>query len=149
MPYPLSNQSDRPRAIIAGYGIPGRAALEMLLERGYECAIIELNGATVQRMVACGLSHATFLEGDATQDEVLKRAGIEGVSIIVVAVPVDAVSVEITRRARALNPQAQIITRCQYTSAGLEARQLGANDVVIAEQTVAVALRGLLERVVG
>jgi Trk K+ transport system NAD-binding subunit len=136
----------RPLAIIAGYGIPGRAARAALIRAGYECVVIEFNATTVSRMGDCV---GAFICGDASHAEVLQRAGIERAALVVVAVPLDPAALAITRQAKRLNPKAQIITRCQYISGGLEAKSLGANEVVIAEQVVATALEAILPKSAG
>jgi voltage-gated potassium channel Kch len=130
----------RPLAIIAGYGIPGRAARAALIRAGYECVVIEFNATTVSRMGDCV---GAFICGDAS------HAGIERAALVVVAVPLDPAALAITRQAKRLNPKAQIITRCQYISGGLEAKSLGANEVVIAEQVVATALEAILPKSAG
>jgi Trk K+ transport system NAD-binding subunit len=146
MPPEQIPDAQRPLAIIAGYGIPGRAARAALIKAGYECVVIEFNATTVNRMGDCG---AGFICGDASHAEVLQRAGIDRAVLVVVAVPLDPAALAITRQAKRLNPKAQIITRCQFISGGLEAKHLGANEVVIAEQVVATALEAVLPKSAG
>jgi CPA2 family monovalent cation:H+ antiporter-2 len=121
-------------AIIAGFGVPGRMVAEVLESRGTPCTIIETNSATVNRAIKPG---RRFICGDASDPQTLRAADIETASLLVVAIPDEAAALQATRQARQLNPTIRIITRTHYTSAGMEARQLGANDVVVAEQAVA------------
>lgn len=143
MPPELLPNPQRPLAIIAGYGIPGRTARAALIKAGFECIVIEFNATTINRM---GDSCAGFICGDASDAEVLQRAGIDRAALVVAAVPLDPTALAITRQAKRLNPKARIITRCQYISGGLEAMKLGANEVVIAEQVVATALEAVLPK---
>jgi len=122
--------------------MPGRAVAEMVRERGVELTVIELNASTVERCEGHGGPH--MIAGDARNPEVLQSAGVKRASLIVVAIPDEHVSVEVTKQARKLNPTANIVTRCHYVSVGFEARKAGANEVVIAEQVVAEELRGIV-----
>jgi voltage-gated potassium channel Kch len=128
-------------AIVAGFGVPGRAVADALVAKGIPFCVIELNTATVRRCETI----VSILEGDASDPGVLRRACIERAALLVVAVPDDKVAVEITRVARQLNARMRIITRCAYTSAGMEAIRAGASQIVIAEQAVARELAGAVQ----
>jgi monovalent cation:H+ antiporter-2, CPA2 family len=127
--------------IVAGFGVPGRAVVEMLHTQSAAYCIVELNPRTVER---CEQFGEHILEGDARDPQTLQRAGIERATLVVIAIPDQAAALEATRVARQLNPTAHIITRCHYISAGLIAKAHGANEVVIAEQVVAEELRALI-----
>jgi CPA2 family monovalent cation:H+ antiporter-2 len=129
------------KTIIAGYGVPGRAVAETLRERGVPYCIIELNPTTVHR---CEKGHVPIIEGDCTDPGVLRRAGIERASLFVIMIPNEKAAVEATQVARSLNPTMRIITRCHYTSTGIEARAQGASDVVVSEIVVAAEVSRLL-----
>jgi len=132
-------KGERRTAVVAGFGVPGRAAAEALSERGFEVTVIELNVQTVVRA-----RQFPMVPGDASDPQVLRSAGAERASVIVVAVPSDPVAIQITRAARALNPTARIITRCHYISTGLECRRLGADEVLVAEQVLAETIGRVL-----
>lgn len=123
-------------AIIAGFGIPGRAVAELLDERRIPWCVIELNPATVQR---CARGGVAIIEGNVGHPETLRRAGIERAAIFAVAVPSDAAVLEAVEAARQINPHIRIIARCRHVSTALEATRRGANDVVSEEQVVAEA----------
>jgi len=120
--------------IIAGYGIPGRAVAEALASLRQPYCIIELNPTTVHR---CELGHVPIIEGDCTDPQVLKHAGIERARACVIVIPDEKAALEATSQARKLNPSVRIITRCHYTSTGITARARGADEVIVAEQVVA------------
>jgi CPA2 family monovalent cation:H+ antiporter-2 len=129
------------RTIIAGYGVPGRAVAEVLRERGVPYCIVELNPTTVHR---CEKGHVPIIEGDCTDPGVLERAGIHEAALFVVMIPNEHAAVQATDVARKLNPSIRIITRCHYTSTGIEAKTRGANDVVVSEIVVAAEVARLL-----
>jgi voltage-gated potassium channel Kch len=131
------------RAIIAGFGLPGRMVAELLESRGIPYTVIETNLATVHR---AGKPGRELVCGNASDPEVLRRAGIEVATLLVIAIPDESAALDTTRQARSLNPSIRIVTRTHYTSAGMEARQLGANDVVVEEQAVAHEFARLLSQ---
>jgi hypothetical protein len=59
-------------------------------------------------------------------------------------IPNEHAAVQATDVARKLNPSIRIITRCHYTSTGIEAKTRGANDVVVSEIVVAAEVARLL-----
>jgi CPA2 family monovalent cation:H+ antiporter-2 len=75
----------------------------------------------------------------------LKQAGVETASLLVIAIPNETAAVIATRHARQLNSKIRIITRTHFTSVGLEARQAGADEVIVEEQSVAKALCDILK----
>ena len=123
--------------IIAGFGVPGRVAADLLDSRGLKYCVIELNPSTCER---CQLGGVPIHAGDVTNPDVLRAAKIETAAMFIVAIPDEKAALEATRQARLLNPHVRIITRCHFTSAGFEAKRRGADEVVIAEQVVAEEL---------
>lgn len=120
--------------IIAGFGLPGRYAAEVLDERDIPYCVIELNPATVNR---CKTTGVMIIAGDSANPEVLQSAGIDRADLLIVAIPNDEVAIATTRTARKLNPNCRIITRCHYTSTGLQTLREGAEAVIVDEQLVA------------
>lgn len=121
-------------AIIAGFGVPGRAVAELFVSRGIPFCVIELNPQTVRRCSHIGVH---IISGDVCDEMTLRRAGVERAATLVVAVPNDGAVLEAVRLARMLNPSIQIHARCRFISNGMEAHRLGADHVVIEEQIVA------------
>jgi CPA2 family monovalent cation:H+ antiporter-2 len=134
-------QPQPPLAIIAGFGVPGRMVAEILESRGTPYTVIETNPATVNRACKPGRQ---LVCGDASDAQILRQAGIEIATLLVIAIPNESAALACTRLARQLNATIRIITRTHYTSVGMEARHLGANEVVIAEQAVAREFANLL-----
>jgi len=133
----MAGSEPQAEVIIAGYGLPGRSAAAELSSQKISFCIIELNAATVTR---CEAGHIPIIEGDCRDPEVLKRAGIAQAKELIIAIPDEKAAIETTAQARRLNPSMRIITRCHYTSAGIEAKARGANEVIVAEQVVAVEM---------
>jgi CPA2 family monovalent cation:H+ antiporter-2 len=121
-------------AVIAGFGVPGRAVAEWMAARQIPYLVIEQNNQIVNR---CSLTGTPIIVGDTREEAVLRRAGIENAGIFAVTVPVEAVVLDAVAIARRLNPRLHIIARCTYISGGLEAHRLGANETIVAEEIAA------------
>ena len=129
--------------IVAGYGLPGRAIVEVLHSHGVAHCVIELNPQTVQR---CSKIGTPIIAGSCADPEVLQRAGVADAKTIVIAIPDDHAALEATQHARRLNSSIHIITRCHFTSAGIEAKARGADEVIVAEQLVANEMSRRIEQ---
>ena len=138
----MAEADPQPHVIVAGFGVPGRAVVETLHEARVSYCIVELNRSTVER---CERFGEHIIEGDASEAETLRRAGIERATMIVIAIPNEQAALATTKLARLLNPQVHIITRCHFVSKGLEAKLAGANEVIIEEQAVARELTAVLQ----
>ena len=88
-----------------------------------------------------------IVEGDVTDPEALKRAGVETAAGLIIAIPHEAAAVQATAVARRLNPSMKIIARTHYLSSGIEARTHGADAVVVAEQVVAVEMSRMVAEI--
>lgn len=121
--------------IIAGFGLAGRCVADLLDQVGISYTVIERNGATVETQRALG---RTMVEGDTTDRETLLRAGLHTAAILALTVPDEDAVLEATSLARQLNPDVFIIARTNYSSKGMRAAQLGADEVIKAELAVAL-----------
>jgi CPA2 family monovalent cation:H+ antiporter-2 len=128
-------------AVIAGFGVPGRAVADLLHRQGVTFCVIEQNDETVER---CRKSGLCMVEGDAGDASALRKAGLERAVLFACTVPNDAAMYAAVAEARRLNPRLRIVARCRYVSSGIEATRLGADDVVVEEHVVGQAFEGVL-----
>lgn len=133
---PLSNH-----AVIAGYGLPGRAVAEALREAGIAFCVIERNADTVRRCLRGGVR---IISGDATDERTLREAGIERATLFAATMPNDQAVIDAVAQARRINASVRILARCEYMSNGLKATRKGADEVVVAERVVADAFKWLV-----
>lgn len=132
------------RAIVVGHGPVGRAVTRLLLERGIEPVIIEMNIDTHLKLRAAGY-HS--VHGDANQFDVLKQAGVERAVSLIITSSGSGQASEAIRNARQMNPLIHIISRVDYLSEAPKVRSAGADRVFASEGEVALALTGsLLEK---
>lgn len=128
-------------AVIAGFGVPGRAVADWVHAQGMSFCVIEKNDETVERCRKAGLC---MVEGDAGDAATLRDAGLDRAALFACTVPNDEAMYASVQEARRLNPRVRIIARCRYVSSGLEAARHGADDVVVEEQAVGQAFKALL-----
>ncbi len=121
--------------IIVGFGLTGRCVADLLDQAKLSYTILERNPVTVETQRALGRS---IIQGDATKAEVLVQAGLNTAAILALTIPDEEAVLSATSLARRLRPEIYIIARTNYSSKGMRASQLGADDVVKAEQAVAL-----------
>lgn len=118
--------------IVCGYGRNGSQATKELLEHGIPVVVIELDPNKKDELI--DFERAFFIEGDATHDEVLLKAGIERARAIITVLPNDAENVFLVLTARQLNPKISIISKASDDSAEIKLRRAGANSVILPDK---------------
>ena len=113
--------------IICGYGQVGSSAAAALQESGRQIAVIDSNP---DRVSAAHESEMIAIEGDATQDETLRIAGVERAGSIIVTTGDDSLNLFIVLSAHTLNPDLYIIARANQAVNGEKLRRAGANRIV-------------------
>jgi voltage-gated potassium channel len=112
--------------IVCGYGRMGKIVCEDLDRSGIPFVVID-NAAPISPWP---YQHGILLTGNATEDEVLRRAGAERASALITAVGSDADNLYITLSARLMNPELTIVARAEEAEAEAKLRRVGANNVV-------------------
>ena len=72
-----------------------------------------------------------FIKGDATDDQILVKAGIKNASALITALPKDADNLFVVLSARELNPKLKIISRASSYSTMRKLRIAGADNVIM------------------
>lgn len=130
--------------VIAGFGLCGRCVAELLDQSAIPYVIIEKNTETVETQHALG---RRVLQGDVSDSATLTRAGLDRASILALTVPDEDAVLKATSLARRLHPGVYIIARTTYASKGMQASQLGADEVIKAEHAVALQFHERLREV--
>lgn len=135
------------RAIIAGYGLVGRAVADELGKLGVTSTIVELNPATVRKQTELGRS---VVFGDVSNREVLESAGIHKADVLILTIPDEDSVFRAVRMAKEIKPDVYVVVRAGYVSQGIMAAGLGADGVVVEEMATAKemerAVRILIDR---
>lgn len=129
--------------IIAGFGLAGRYIADLLQSVHIPYCVIEKNPVTVETQAALG---RRVVLGNVREKETLERAGIRQAGILALTIPDEEAVLQATSIARRVRPDIYIIARTYYSSKGIRASQLGADEVIKAEQAVALQFYERLER---
>jgi voltage-gated potassium channel len=117
----------RGHIILCGYGRNGRAAATVLRQHNMPFVVIEKNLADKQHI-------SYYVEGDATNEDVLAEAGIAYAKAIIITLPVDAENLYIVLSARQLNADMTIISRASYDQAVKKMKIAGADNVIMPDK---------------
>jgi CPA2 family monovalent cation:H+ antiporter-2 len=129
-----------------GYGPIGQMVVRLLMDRGIEPTVIEMNIETVRRLQREGIRS---VYGDVNQYEVRKKAGISGAASLILSASGSSGSVEAIRGAREENPQIHIVCRADYLREAQSLRKAGADEIIAGEGEVALAMTDSLLRDLG
>jgi voltage-gated potassium channel len=110
--------------IICGYGRVGRSIAALVAGNDADVVVVDRDA---DRLAA--LPVAT-LQGDATDEEVLRQAGIERARVLVAALTTDADNLFLTVTARALRPDLFIVARARQEASEGKLASAGADRVV-------------------
>ena len=118
--------------IVCGYGRHATEVAQELAKQGMPFVVIENRAEKIEQLRT--ETGYLFVEGDATNDEVLKEAGIHRARALVVTLPSDADNLFITLSARQMNQGMRIISRANNPSDEIKIQRAGANHTVVPEQ---------------
>ena len=113
--------------IVCGFGRVGQQTCRQLAQESCAFLVVDNDENRIERIQEAGY---LWLRGDASDDSVLKRAGIERARALLTAVQSDAGNVYITLSARALNPKLFIVARAATAEAEHKLTIAGANRVM-------------------
>lgn len=117
----------RHHVVVAGYGRMGSRTAEELADDGVALVVIERDDHAIE---ACRVAGHLHVVGDAAEDDVLLRAGIDRASGLIVATDSDASNAFVIMGARALNPELTIVTRVDDPAAQPKLRRAGADHAI-------------------
>lgn len=122
------------KVIVAGFGLAGRWVADIFDRHEIEYTIVDENPETVDTQ--CKLGRRAIV-GNVATEQTLDRAGIADASILILTIPDEKAVLEATVLARSMRPDLYIVARTTHASAGIQAAQCGADEVIKAEQVVA------------
>jgi CPA2 family monovalent cation:H+ antiporter-2 len=113
--------------IIVGFGLNGRNLARVLKETAIPYVVLEMNSDTVMQMKKRG---EPLYYGDGSSAEILRKLGIAGATLLVVAISDPLSTRRIVSVARHENPGVHIIVRTRYTAEVDDLKALGADTVI-------------------
>lgn len=129
-PLPEGTMPRSGHAVIVGYGRVGEMTGHALGGLSLPFGVIEADIGLARRLNSAGIP---TIWGDAASIEVLKKAGLEGASLVVLAVPDESTTFLVLSNVRNLNPSVPIIVRARTAAEAPILLFLGATEVVIPE----------------
>ena len=118
----------RDHVIICGYGRMGQTLALELAKNEVPFVIIDREEERAAQIEADGY---ISMRGDATDEAILQRVGIERASTLATVLPQDALNVFITLTARNLAPHVRIIARGELVSTERKLIHAGADEVIL------------------
>ncbi|MEH6766019.1 MAG: NAD-binding protein [Aequorivita antarctica] len=117
--------------IVCGYGRNGKQAAQKLLAYNKPFVIIERDEEVIDRFSD---ENMLFIMGDAIEDEILMKAGIERASTLICATPNDADNLFIVLSARQMNKNLKIISRASEETSYKKLKLAGADNVIMPDK---------------
>ena len=117
--------------IICGYGRNGKQAANKLATYHRDFVVIEKDEQVTQKHKD---TSTLFILGNANEDEVLVRAGINRACCLISALPNDSENVFVVLSARQMNPDIRIISRASQETTYSKLKLAGANNVILPDR---------------
>lgn len=136
--------TEKPIAVIIGYGPVGRVVDALLRDAGFHTVIVEMNMGTVQTLTDQGRS---AVYGDALRPEILEQAGLRRAKHMVVTLPNTAERSQLVLAAREMNPDVEVTVRARYLAERDALQLAGANKTIVEEGEAGIAMaKHVMER---
>ncbi len=129
--------------IVCGYGRNGRQIVEELKAHSHEYVVLDSSHDIILEKAD---DNYHFMEGDATEDDVLIKAGIKTAKALISALPSDADNLFVVLTARSLNADLSIISRAENEASERKLYVAGANNVVMPERVGGAHMAKLVAR---
>lgn len=113
--------------IVCGFGRMGKIVCAELERQKRRFVLIDKAADTLKELT---YHYGLPLAGDATVDELLRKAGVERAKALITVVGSDADNLYITLSARLLNSKLLIVARAEEEDAETKLRKVGANKVI-------------------
>jgi voltage-gated potassium channel len=120
----------RDHVIVCGMGETGRHVVEEFQKTRQPCVVIESNPGSLKHLER--LPEVPVIEGDATDEEVLRRAHINEARGLVTTMPSDKDNLFVILTARGMNPKLRIVSRAIADESHQKLQKAGADAVVSA-----------------
>lgn len=129
--------------IVCGCGRNGRQAVTDLLEHNERVIVIERKRDRAQPE-NFNPNRFIWIEGDATQDEILEKAKVEEAKALITTLPDDASNLLVTLTAKGSNKNIKIISRASAENADSKLRKAGADSVIMPDRVGGVRMARLV-----
>ncbi len=118
--------------IVCGFGRNGKQACLELIEHGENVVVIDSEESSIDRIRL--QPELLFVQGDATQEDVLNMANIAEAKALITAIPNDAENVYVVLTAREMNSKIKIISRSEKSQSDNKLKRAGADNVIMPDR---------------
>jgi len=118
--------------VICGYGRNGKQAAIELSQHDVKVVVIEQQPDIVQTLRET--PGMLYVEGDATDEEVMKQAHLEHARAMITTLPEDADNLFVVLTAKELNPDIRIISRASVDNSDVKLKRAGATNVIMPDK---------------
>jgi len=116
--------------IVCGYGRNGKQAIKSLRAHKEQFVVIESDGDLVTQVQDTD-EEILIIAGDATDDSILIKAGVQRAKAIIATLPKDADNLFVVLSSRELNKRLNIISRASDDRSEHKLKIAGANNVIL------------------
>ncbi|WP_261664779.1 potassium channel family protein [Deinococcus sp. Marseille-Q6407] len=127
--------------IVCGYGMMGQAVCQELLDAGKQVLIIDTNE---ELLVQAEQTELRTLLGDAADEDILNRAGLDRAEALISVMDSDAQNMFVLVSAREMAPDLPIIVRVSSEAVGRKMKHAGATAVIDPHRLGGRRIAGLL-----
>lgn len=117
--------------IVCGFGRNGKQAILKLKNYNQQFVVVEKDKEIVAEL---DVNNLLNIQGDATLDETLLRAGIKNATTLITALPSDADNLFVVLTANQLNSTCKIISRASNESSYSKLKIAGASNVIMPDK---------------
>ncbi len=117
--------------VVCGYGRNGQQAVKKLRDFHMPCVVIEKEEEFIHLLQENGI---LYVEGDATDDEVLKEAGVESATGLISALRSDSDNLYVVLSAKQLNKNLKVISRASDKESGKKLIIAGADNTAVPDR---------------
>ena len=114
-------------AVVCGYGRVGRRIVGPLVAEGTDVVVVDVDAERARGARDAGV---LVVQGDSTEDDVLREAGVERARMLVISLASDADAISTVLSARVLNPGLRIVARANSESGEAKLLRAGCDRVV-------------------
>ncbi|HEY6816688.1 MAG TPA: YbaL family putative K(+) efflux transporter [Croceibacterium sp.] len=138
-----SGPAERGETILVGYGRVGTLVAAGAREAGWALTIVEDQADLARGALDDGFA---VVVGNAADPHVLREAGIEQATRLVIAIPEGFEAGAIAQRAQQMHPGLTILARAHSDDEVAHLQQRGVQHVVMGEREIAARMLGLVAR---
>jgi voltage-gated potassium channel len=118
--------------IVCGYGRNGQQAIQKLKDYKKDFVVIEKDKDKIDLLAQD--TSIRFVQGDATEDDILIKAGVENSTVLITTLPKDSENLFVVLSAKQINKDLRIISRASDENTRSKLKIAGADNVIMPDK---------------